>query len=225
MTKNVNDGHRERLKRRFLESGADSFEHHNLLELLLFFGIPRVDTNKTAHNLINRFGSFSEGFDAEFEDLIQVSGVSAHAATLIKLIPNTARIYMSNKHLNSTPMNSPEIIGKYFINKFIGKTSEQVFILCLDSSLNVICCKLLAEGTATKANINIRKIVEYVIRHNASSIVLSHNHPRGLAIASNDDIVTTVHVKKALTLLDINLIDHIIVAHNSYVSLAQMNYI
>lgn len=225
MSENIHAGHRKRLKKRFLCEDIDNFEHHNILELLLFYAIPRMDTNEIAHNLIKQFGGISEVFDAPHSELIKVKGVSDNAATLIKLIPSLSRVYMQNQSLDSLVLDSSKKIGEYFVNQFIGKNQEIVYIMCLDSSCSIINCNVLAQGTVTQANVSIRIITEIVVKHNACSVILAHNHPRGLAVASNEDVITTVTIKKALKQLDIVLLDHIIVAQNKYASLAELGYI
>lgn len=225
MSNDIHFGHRQRLKNRFLKSGLDEFEQHNILELLLFYAIPRMDTNEIAHNLINHFGNISKVFDAPYDELIKVKGVTANAATLIKFIPNLTRVYLENKYQPPDFYNTPKKIGEYFLNKFVGINHEVVYMMCLDSSCSLIQCELLTQGTVTAANISIRKIVEMVVRHNACSVILAHNHPRGLAVPSNEDIITTISIKNALKQLDIILLDHIIIAQNSYVSLVEEGYI
>ncbi len=225
MAENIHEGHRKRLKNRFISEDIDNFEHHNILELLLFYAIPRMDTNAIAHSLIKHFGGISEVFDAPHSELVKIKGVSENAATLIKLIPSMSRVYMKNKSGTTLTLNSSQLIGEYFVNQFIGKNQELVYIMTLDSSCSVINCDVLAQGTVTQANISIRAITEKVVKHNACSVVLAHNHPRGLAVASNEDIITTVSIKKALKQLDIVFLDHIIVAQNQYASLAELGYI
>lgn len=221
----VHSGHRARLRKRFLSEGLDSFEHHNVLELVLFYAIPRVDTNVIAHNLINEFGSISDVFDAPFEQLTKVLGMTENAATLISLVPQLTRIYLENRHQTNDLLDNSEKIGQFFINKFIGHTQELVLLLCLDSSYGVIAVEEICKGTVTRANVSIRKVVELVVRHNASVVILAHNHPRGLAAASNEDVITTKFLLDALKLLDIPLLDHIIVAQGDYVSLSELGYI
>lgn len=222
---NVHGGHRKRAKKRFRDNGLSSFENHNVLELLLFYAVPRIDTNVIAHNLINDFGSISKVFDAPIDQLVKTSGVTENSATLIHLIPQLARLYLEDKAEDLEVLDSSDKIGTYFSNKFISETNEIVYMLSLDSSCNVISCDILAHGVVSQANVSIRKIIDIVVRYNVSSVVLAHNHPRGLAVASNEDVITTKFLFDALKLLDIPLLDHIIVAQNEYISLANLGYI
>lgn len=219
MADQLHEGHRQRLKNRFLAEGLDSFEEHEILELLLFFSIPRMDTNELAHALINRFGSLAEVLDAPYEELLKIKGVSDNTALLLKLEPNLARVYLDGRRNPVEALDNSRKLGEYFVNKFIGRTNEVVFLLCLDSSLNVINCDMIAEGTVSSSMLSGRRIMEQVVRHNAYRVVLAHNHPRGLALPSNEDIIVTRDFRHALKRLEIELIDHIIVAGKEYISL------
>ncbi len=225
MADNIHGGHRQRLKDRFIKDGLDSFEPHNILELLLFFGISRADTNKISHNLIDMFGSLSGVFDAPFEELVKVDGVGKSIATLIKLIPEISRMYMIDKCDVKQHLNTTKKVGDFLLPKFIGRTTEVVYLICLDNSCKVLHCGILFEGTVNAASISIRKIIEVAIKFNASNIILSHNHPTGVALPSNEDIVTTDRVVKALKVIGISLLDHIIVAKNDFVSLADSGHL
>ncbi len=221
MAKAVHDGHRQRLKARFLAEGIDSFQPHEILELILFYGVPRVDTNEIAHHLIERFGSLAEVMDAPYEELLQVKGVTESAAALLKLLPQAARIYLTERHGGQEILNTPAKLGEYFVNRFVGETSELVYLLCLDSSLNAISCTKITEGGVSGATVAIREIVSLALRHNSAWVVLAHNHPRGLAAPSNEDVIATRTIKKALAYLGVTLVDHIIVSGKEYCSIQE----
>lgn len=221
MGNDLHSGHRLRIKERFLADGLDGFEPHNVLELLLFYALPRVDTNEIAHRLINRFGSLPEVFDAPYEELCKVKGVSEHAATLLKLIPELSRVYSTGRDSDAVLLDSSRKIGEFLVKRFIGRTKECVYLLCLDHALKLIHCGILTEGSVDSANVDIKSIVERALRHNAARVLLAHNHPRGLAVPSNEDVLITREIKRGLAYLDIELVDHIIVAGNDWYSLAE----
>ena len=218
---NMHSGHRQRLKDRFFQEGLDHFPPHNALELLLFLSIPRDDTNPIAHRLLQRFGSISNVFEAPREELLKVEGVGPQTAFMISLIAHMTRYYLTDKYSVGTILDTPEKIGEFLKAMFIGKNNEHVYLLCLDKKSKLLHCELLMEGTLDSAQVTIRRIVETVMRVSASSVVLAHNHTQGFAVPSKADVQTTVAVKKALALLSIELLDHIIVARDDYVSLAQ----
>lgn len=216
----IHSGHRERIKSKFLSEGLDHFEPHEVLELLLFFGIPLKDTNPIGHALLLKFGSLSAVFDAPFEELIQVDGVGKSAATLIKLIPELCRRYQDNLSRDKLRIYSNDEAGKILIQKFIGRSNEAVVLMLLDSKSNLLYCSVVNEGSAIAANIYIKKIVRLAVQYNAVYAILSHNHPSGNCMPSKQDLNTTQWVYDALQTVEVQLIDHIIVSDNDYFSTA-----
>lgn len=215
----IHKGHRERLKNRFLENGLDRFTDIQVLELLLFYVIPRRDTNPIAHALLNRFGSLAQVLEAPVEELKKVDGIGQEAAAFLHLIPEAGRYYMVDKTMQSKVLRTIEQCGEYLMPFFFGRKVETVFLLCLDAKCKVLCCKEVGEGSVNSAGLSIRKIVETALAANATSVVLAHNHPSGIAIPSTDDKQTTRQLAVALRAVDIHLVDHIVVADDDYVSM------
>ena len=139
---NVHRQHRERVKSRFLAEGMDHMPPHNALELLLFYAIPQGDVNGLAHRLIERFGSYSAVIDAPYEQLLEVDGIGPHAATLLKLLPASARYYAADKCRDIT-LDTTEKALHYFIDLYLGIGDEQVYLTCLDGKSKVISSALL----------------------------------------------------------------------------------
>ncbi|MBR4035571.1 MAG: DNA repair protein RadC [Oscillospiraceae bacterium] len=216
----VHDGHRQRLKSRFLAQGLSGFEDHNILELLLFYSIPRSDTNEIAHHLLKEFKSLSGVFDAPVEELCKIKGISIHTATLIKLIPEMMSVYHTDKTKDTKIVTSTSEAGKFFIPRFYGKKNEEVHVLLLDDKKKVIRCDKLFEGTVNSTPITVKKVVAAAVNSNATGLVLAHNHPGGVALPSQRDIRATEKIYKALKLINVELCDHIIVADDDFVSLA-----
>lgn len=219
--KPVHQGHRQRLKDRFLKESLDHFEEHQVLELLLFYGIPQRDTNPIAHALLDRFGSLSRVLEASPEELEKIDYVGPNVSTLLKLVTEVARYYQVNCAMREEILLTVDDCGKYLLPYFFGRQNETVFLLCLDAKCKVRCCELVGEGSVNSAGVPIRKIVEMALKSNASSVILAHNHPSGLALPSGEDIQTTRRVAAALDAVEIHLTDHIIVADDDFVSLAQ----
>lgn len=211
--------HRKHTKDRFLSEGLDGFEPHNVLELLLFYSIPQRDTNETAHMLINRFGALSAVFDAPYDDLLTVPGISDHSATLIKLIPAVSRRYAMEKNSKATRLSSIEDIGKYLVARYLGVTEETVLLLLLDNKFGLIDCVKVHEGSVNSSAITMRKLIETALFKRASMVVLAHNHPSGVAIPSSDDLFTTQQVKRAFDLVEIGMLAHIIVAGDTFTNI------
>lgn len=220
----IHDGHRQRMKDRFRREGLDHFEEHQVLELLLFYCIPRKDTNPIAHALIERFGSLSQVLEAPAEELAKVPGMGDSAATFLNLTTAVGRYYLVNRSMQNVILPTIEKCGEYLVPFFYGRRNETVYLLCLDAKCKVLCCREVGEGSVNSANISVRKIVEVALGANATTVVLAHNHPSGLALPSGEDVQTTRRIAAALAAVEIGLADHIVVADDDFVSLAQSGY-
>lgn len=215
----LHENHRERVKKRFLEEGIDSFAPHQTMELLLFYSVARRDVNELAHRLVDAFGGFSAACDAPFAELLRVEGVGEHTATLLKLIPELARFYAVDKNRDLC-LNSTKKAGEYMVSRFIGRSDEHVYMISLDSKCKILATTLLHEGSVNAAEINLRKLLATALKYNASGVILAHNHPGGVALPSPEDVATTERVANSLHSVGIALMDHIIVADSDFVSLA-----
>ena len=220
----IHEGHRNRLKERFLREGLDNFDELYVLELLLYYCIPRKDTNPIAHDLLHHFGSLTGVFAATVEELEKVPGISRNAATFLTLIPQTGRYYQVKRAQTGDILRTVSQCGNYLVPRFYGREHETVFLLCLDAKCKVLGCKLVGVGSVNSANIPIRRVVEIALNSNATTVILAHNHPSGLALPSDEDIETTMRVAKAMEAVEITLADHIVVADNDYVSMVQSGY-
>lgn len=214
-------GHRRRLKQRYMDEGLDSFNQINVLELLLFYCVQRKDTNPLAHRLLDRFGNLTQVLSASVPDLMQVDGVTEHIAIFLSMLSDLNRYCLVNLATEVKILNTTSDCCKYITPYFAGRKNETVFLLCMDAKCKVLSCKLMGEGSVNSANVSIRKIVETAMKANASSIIIAHNHPTGLAIPSEEDVRTTVQLNRALRLMGIVLADHIIVADGECVSMVQ----
>lgn len=219
----VHDKHRERVRRRFDEAG-DKFEDYQLLELLLFYSIPRIDTNPIAHELINRFGSLRAVLDASPEQLTCVKGVGASSATLIKLVRSAAAAYLRGDEEPCAPASS-ESIGRMLVPRFLGLREERMYLICLNGAGKVTGDCEISRGGASGLNFDFRAVVESAISRGASSVILAHNHPSGIALPSEADVITTRNLKNLLRMLNITLADHIIVSGSDWVSMAESGQI
>lgn len=220
----IHTGHRQRLKDRFLREGLDNFDELYVLELLLFYCIPRKDTNPIAHALLDHFGSLTNVLEATVEELEKVPGITKNAATFLTMILQVGRYYQIKRSQPGKILRTIEQCGKYLVPYFYGRENETVFLLCLDAKCKLLGCKMVGEGSVNSANIPIRRVVEIALNANATTVVLAHNHPSGLALPSADDIQTTLRLAKAMDAVEITLADHIVVADNDFVSLAQSGY-
>ena len=217
----IHSGHRQRLKEQYLNNGLDGFTDYQVLELLLFFAIPRIDTSPIAHALMDRFETLDRVMEAPASELMQVPGVGHNAVTLLKLINDAGRYYQVRRSENVKILNNVNECGQYMMPYFHGRPNETVFLLCLDAKCKVIACEKVGEGSVNSASVPIRRIVELALANHATSVVLAHNHPSGIAVPSSEDVVSTRRTAAALAAVDIILVDHIIVADDDFVTLGQ----
>ncbi|MBO6011622.1 MAG: RadC family protein [Oscillospiraceae bacterium] len=220
---NPHEGHRERLRAQFRESGLDSFNDHTALELLLCFAIPRADVNVLAHRLINTFGSLDGVLSASQEELCKVKGVGERTAALIALAPAIVRKGAISRGLDEGDriLNSSEKAGEFVKPYFMGARDEVVYELTLDNKCKLINVRKLAEGEPSAADLSTRRLLENALRDNATAVILAHNHPSGVALPSHSDLRSTGQAAAALKSVGMRLPDHIITAGDDYVSLAR----
>ena len=222
----VHNGHREHMRRRFLEGGLEHFADHEALELLLYIAIPPRDTNPIAHALMDRYGSLSAAMAAPIEDLQRVEGIGENAALLLKLVPRLChKARLADAHRQDLILNTAARAGAYLMERFIDEKNEVIYQLCLDQKGKLLACKRLGEGGISSAPLDIRRLVENAILSSASAVILAHNHPSGFAKASEEDLAATEQARAALGTIGVPLSDHIIVADGDFVSLAESGFL
>lgn len=217
----MHENHRDRLRDRFIAEGMDSFEPHQALELLLFYAIPRRDTNELAHQLIGHFGSVAGVFDAHSAELAAVDGMGRNSAVLLSMMKPLWRLYRQESSRHGLSMDNFRTACSYAIDLFAGRTNEAFYILCLDPSCRLIREVMLHEGTVNEVSVHPRTVVETAIRNNSSQVIFVHNHPKGLLEPSANDIAYTRRLTVALSTIGINIIDHIIVSGEDTYSFAR----
>lgn len=226
MRNTLHDGHRERLRRRFEKEGLENFEDHNVLELLLFYTIPRRDTNEIAHRLINTYGTLARVIDAPLGDLQKIEGIGKNSAIYLKLISETVRRYLLSSgtwygKIVNDDITAVEIFRPYFLNC----RNEVLYMLCLNWKEQAIACLFVAEGSNNAVIIDVRNIVERALYHNAAYVILAHNHCEGTEESSVEDNILTREVWKTLKDVGIVLRDHFIITPDSYKSMKKAGHI
>ena len=157
-------------------------------------------------------------------ELEKVPGVGEHISGFLSLINSVGRRYQISKAAPITVLRNVEQCGEYLLPHFYGRVNEVVFLLCMDAKCKVLACFEVGEGSVNSAGVPIRRIVEQALGSNATSVVLAHNHPSGLALPSADDIQTTKRLAIALSAVDVTLVDHLVISDGDYVSMVQSGY-
>ena len=218
--KNPHEDHRKRMRERFSKTGFDGMHPHQILEMLLFYSIPRKDTNIIAHNLIDRFKTVAGVFEATEEQLKQVEGIGDTSAALIRMMLPLFHEYTKSTAV-STKLITYKMCGEYIMSQYAGIIKERVCIACLDSSNRVIAFDTVCEGDVSSVVVDNRTLLSIVLKYpKTASVVLAHNHPGGVAMPSREDIKNTDAIADMLNGINIKLLDHIIVCPDDYVSMA-----
>lgn len=205
-------GHRERIRKRFAENGLTGFAEHEILELLLTFAIPRVNTNPQAHRLIDTFGSLNGVLEASQKELESVQGIGPQASTLLSMLLPILRVYERNKALPRPRLSTYADIVAFCRTLFLGKNWEEFYVLCLDADLNLLSAKRIARGTPTEVNALPRLVLEELLQSHAAGAVITHNHPSANASPSQEDVDVTLTIDQLLKGVGIRLYDHVLIA-------------
>lgn len=218
----IHAGHRARLRKRFFEEGLDAFDDHQVIELLLFFAIPRRDTNEIAHLLLRRFGSLSAVLEADPVDVSQTEGIGEAAATLLSIVPSLTRRYSVDRaRQGSHSLTTSERAAEFLVPFMAGRTEEVFCVVCLDTQCRVIVPALVVEGLPDRAHVEPRQAVEVALRHKAHTVILAHNHPTGRAKPTTADHRATQELVSAFGAIGITVRDHLIVAGEDWYSFSR----
>jgi DNA repair protein RadC len=218
----VQENYKDYLQQRFIENGLEYFDTCEILELLLTSSKSSGDVKQVAHKLINEFGSLVNLFDASPICIAQNCCVELNVAIILSMIPDLARFYLKNKYTCEVQiLNSTKKIGNYAITLLAGRSIEYFYVICLDAQKKLLKTALLSSGTIDETVVYPRDVVEISLKHKATNIILVHNHPGSSFLPSSEDLFVTKKIKNLLQQLDINVLDHIIVAGNQYYSFVE----
>lgn len=216
--RNIHEGHRERMRSRFLQEGADGMATHEILEMLLYGTIPRGDTNEIAHHLLDEFGSISNLIEADPHEIAKTAGVGTKSAVFLSLLHELVLRYEREKVEQKPALTSISRSVEYCRALLAFRPTERFYVICLDSRRKILHTSKISEGTVNDAAVSPRMVVEKALRYQATSVLLCHNHPKGSVKPSFDDINLTARLKRMLEPLGVEVVDHIIIGENEYFS-------
>ncbi len=225
MADNLHKGHRERMRNRFLTEGEAGFADHELLELLLFYAVPRGDVNPLAHRILAEFGTLTMLLESDAVEIARRCNIKESTALLLTLQMAFFKRLQKEKWKDKTTIDSVSKASAYAMDLLSHYTYERFYIMCLDTQKRLIHTCLIAEGTLHQAVVQPRKIVEEALKYKASSVILLHNHPSGSVMPSFSDVCLTTNIQKILCAIDIDVVDHIIVADDAYYSFLEHDYL
>ena len=213
-------GHRQRMRERFIKTSPAGFADHELLEMLLYYTNQRRDTNEIAHSLMEAFGSIERLLDADLDRLCSVWGIGEQSALHLALLGELSRRYLTQKVADTCAptdiLDTPERLAKFLAPRFVGATKEIALALLLNNSMRPIDCFPVGEGTVSGVSISARAVAERAYTKHAAAVVLAHNHPGGVAMPSSEDIAITKRLVEALDLLGVPLVEHFVFSDKAY---------
>jgi DNA repair protein RadC len=212
------EGHRERLRKKYRTSGMDAFHDYEALELLLSYAVPRGDVKPTAKALLKTFGSIKGVIDADMADLEKVRGVGPASAVAIKLLKDLCALYLKQQAMEKPQITCTSELVNYCKASLGGAKDEQFRVIFLDAQNRIIDVETIQEGIVNQAVVYPRKVLENALRQKASAIILLHNHPSGNVRPSDADIRLTRTIQETARVLDILVHDHIIIGENRFFS-------
>ncbi len=215
----MHSDHRARMRARVEKYGLDSLAEHEALEYVLFFVIPRQDTNPLAHALIDHFGSFANVLEATEEELCTVPGIGPAAAHFLHSLPEIDRYLHLSRNGRRTKLATTQELAAYLAPHFLGAGHEKLAMLALDDRSRLLRLVWLDDGSAGALDVSVRKMATAAAMAGASGVVLAHNHPDGIVLPSKEDLMATQAAAQALALLEIRLKDHFIFAGEEWLSL------
>lgn len=216
---NRHGGHRDRLRERFIKDGLDSFEEHNILELLLFYPIPQKDTNELAHTLLDKFGSLEGVFNASVEQLMQVEGIGEHTAQFLSMFSVLIDSYINDRKQNER-ISGIENLTEFALRKLALLQTECLFIFFTDNKQSLISWHCLQEGSVTPENIDKKSLVRMVMGTNTTYVMMARNVPQGKPKLLRKDNGIALIVSEALRTTGVSLYDYIVVSRDrSYVAM------
>ncbi|MCG6930296.1 MAG: DNA repair protein RadC [Desulfofustis sp.] len=209
-------GHRERLRRRFLDAGLDGFTDAEVLELLLSFGTPRKDCKEPAKALLKTFKTFAGVLDAEPARLQAIEGIGPKNSFALEFVKEAADRYLKQRLRSRRYLKSSSEVVDYLLYSMKGLVVEAFTVIYLDSSLAIIDTEVAAQGTVNVNSVYPREIVKKALAHNAAALVVAHNHPSGSLSPSPQDRQLTRSLYLACSLMQIRLLDHLIIGDGHY---------
>jgi len=220
---NIHDGHRERMRQQYKQNGSSCFLPHQIVEMLLFYAIPRKDTNELAHRLLHTYRTIPGVFRASYESLCSVPGMTENAALFFRLLSDVIRLCSLPERNATEVLDSADKVRAFIKPQFIGKTNEQILLLCLNAKNQLLFNDFVSEGSTSAAELHVQPIMEKALANQATAVILAHNHPSGSARPSPEDRHVTKILCATLGSIGIKLLDHFVVSDDDCVSIRSLS--
>jgi DNA repair protein RadC len=219
------EGHRGRLRDRFLVGGLKGFHDYEVVELLLTLGMPRKDCKAAAKAAMETFGSLQGVFEASSKDLCDVPGIGPKNQLGIKLIKAVADRYLEKKIVGRDHLNNSRELFDYLYHTLRDKGRERFVAIFLNTRNEVVTMETMFEGTLTASQVYPREVIQAALKNRAAAVIFAHNHPSGDPEPSKDDLAVTRRLVYACRVMGVQVHEHIVIGENRYFSFADQGYI
>ncbi len=215
--KAIHAGHRDRMRKKFIANSGHGLSDHELLELLLYHSIPRMNTNDISHYLIDELGSLGSVMNADPHRIESVRGAGPATALMLSLIKEiNRRVALEKYDMNRFVADSLTKVGNFFMDYYRGREEEELCALFLDNSLRLIELRSVSKGSVNSTCVDVKSITKHAMNINATNVIIAHNHPHGVASPSSYDRQLSLSLDASLKAVEITLIDHMIVSDLGY---------
>lgn len=219
------EGHRQRLRERFLNSGLDGFQDYEVIELLLTLGTPRKDCKDAAKAALAKFKTLQRVLEAPTREICEVNGLGPKNVFGLKLIKAVSERYLEKKLIKKDPVNNSKELFEYLYHSIRDKAREYFKIIFLDSKNRVISSETHSRGSVTASSVYPREVIQSALKHSAAALIFAHNHPSGDPKPSPEDVAITRQLVFAGNVMGITIHEHIIIGDAGYFSFADHGYI
>ncbi len=223
--KNLNSGHRGRVRKRFIKEGnLDSFQDYEILELMLFYAYPMKDTKAIAKRLLQQYNTLHNLLNSKPEELMIHGGLTENVAVYLSMMPYVARRYMESYYKKGTVINSFKAAAEYIKVLLKAQNYESMYLLSLDANKKLIASDRISSGSYDEVSVTVEPVLEKALLHKAKFVILAHNHPSGTCEPSEADYIATRTFTTKFETLGIRLLDHIIICGDKNYSFANEGY-
>ncbi len=223
--KNKGEGHRKRLRDKFLSSGLSGFHDYEVIELLLTLSTPRKDCKEAAKEALKRFKTLQGVLEASPDELCEINGIGPVNLFGVKLVHASAHLYLERKLINKDPINNSNELFDFLKHDLMDKKIEYFRAIFLDAKNKVIRTETLFEGSLTSSSVYPREVVRAALKYHAAALIFAHNHPSGDPKPSSEDISVTRQLVFACKVVNVTVHEHLIIGDDTYFSFADNGYI
>lgn len=215
---NAHEGHRQRLRERYLQGGVEGFSDHELLELILGYALSQKDTNPLGHALVERFGNLRGVLEADPVDLKKVEGIGDYTAFLLNFLRGIAARYYLEGDSKELDLSATDRMIDFFVRRFVGCRTERLYAAFLDDNYHLICCEKQYDGSTSQVEIHGGRIARSAQRYGSRYVLIAHNHMT-MPEPSKEDVDATRALQQKLKSIGVTLLDHVVVCGSRGISM------